>query len=107
MFEYLRFGLCALLLLGGVAVIGAALTGVFRFHYALNRIHAAGMCDSLGLTLIMLGCAVGAADGVIAIKLLAALLFQWITSPVSGHLIGRLVYETDGDISREATEWKS
>ena len=107
MLEYLRFGICALLLLSGTAVACISVLGVFRFGYALNRIHAAGMLDSLALMLIMLGCAAGAADSVIAVKLMIALLFQWITSPVSGHLIGRLIYQTDRALPTEASIWKS
>ena len=107
MAETLRFLLCALLLVVGLAVEATAVLGVHRFGYDLNRIHAAGMCDSLGLLLIMLSCLVYAGISATSAKLLTAMVFQWITSPVSGHLVGRLIYETDADLAREATIWKS
>ena len=107
MAETLRFLLCTLLLVVGLAVEATAVLGVHRFGYDLNRIHAAGMCDSLGLLLIMLSCSVYAGISATSAKLLTAMVFQWITSPVSGHLVGRLIYETDADLAREATIWKS
>lgn len=48
MLEYIRFGLAAILACSGAFVVITSLLGVFRFRFALNRMHAAGAVDSLG-----------------------------------------------------------
>ena len=37
----------------GVFVLCVATFGIFRFEYALNRIHVAAKCDTLGSMLIL------------------------------------------------------
>lgn len=104
--EILRFLFCAVFLICGIIIEVTAVVGVNRFDYDMNRLHAAGMCDSLGLFLIILACIIYTGFSHISLKLFAAVLFQWLTSPVSGHLIGRLIYETDPEIYKEARIWK-
>ena len=41
MLEFLRFALCAALTLCGLVALISGVVGVFRFHYALSRLHAA------------------------------------------------------------------
>ena len=106
MIEWIRFILCAACVLGAIAVAGISLLGVNRFSFDLNRLHAAGMCDSLMLPLLILGCVLYAGLSATSWKLLCAALVQWLTSPVSGHLIGRLIFETDDDLKKEAASWK-
>lgn len=106
MLEYLRFFVFAALLLGGLFVQLTAVVGVNRFHYALNRIHAAGMGDTLGLMLISMAAVVYTGFDAVTLKILFVVAFFWLTSPVSGHLIGRLVSETDGHFEAEAKQWK-
>ena len=52
MLEWIRFGLTAALMAGGLFVLITGVVGQFRFHYVLNRMHAASMGDSLGLLLL-------------------------------------------------------
>ena len=33
----------------GIVIVITAVAGVFRFKYVLNRIHAASLCDTMGL----------------------------------------------------------
>ena len=49
------------------------------------------MLDTSGLFFISLGLAIAAGFGITAAKLMLAVLLQWCTCPVSGHLIGRLI----------------
>lgn len=107
MIEKLRFVLCALLLAGGLFVELTALLGVNRFRFSLNRIHAASLGDTLGLFLI--ACALGVYSGfsAVTVKLCLMVVFLWLSSPVSGHLLGELVYLTDERMPGEASEWKS
>ena len=46
--EIIRFGISAALTLAGLFVLVTGVVGVFRFRYALSRIHAAALLDTLG-----------------------------------------------------------
>ncbi len=107
MLEYIRLGAFALLLLLGLVIELTAVLGVSRFRFSLNRIHAAGMGDTLGLMLIALAAVVYTGLNGITLKILAIVAFFWLTSPVSSHLIGRLVRETEEKkMKEEAKVWK-
>ena len=41
--EWIRFGVTALCVVGGLFALLTALLGLFRFDYALNRLHAAAL----------------------------------------------------------------
>ena len=107
MLEYLRLGLFGVLLLSGLVIQLTALLGVNRFRFAVNRMHPAGMADTLGLLLMALAAVVYAGLDWITVKILFLVALFWITSPVCSHLIGRLVRETDEEhFEAEAKEWK-
>jgi multicomponent Na+:H+ antiporter subunit G len=99
--EWIRFVIAALLLCGGVIVEILAIFGVFRFRYVLNRIHSAAMGDTLGLLMISAGMCVVWGLSFTTLKIIVMLSLFWLTSPVSSHLIGRLMVETDKDIEKE------
>ena len=107
MLEYLRLGLFCVLLLAGLVIQLTAVIGVNRFRFAVNRMHPAGMADTLGLLLMALAAVVYAGFSWLTLKILAVVALFWITSPVCSHLIGRLVRETDEEhFEAEAKEWK-
>lgn len=106
MLEYIRFAVFALLLLSGLFIEITAVVGVSRFRYSLNRIHAAGMGDTMGLLLIALAAIVYMGFDAVTLKIAFVVGFFWLTSPVCGHLIGRLVSETDEHFDAEAKLWK-
>ena len=90
MLDWIRFGLTAALMLGGAFLMITGVVGQFRFHYVLNRMHAASMADSLGPLLVICGLCVSSNDGWMIAKFLLTALFMWITSPTGSHLIARL-----------------
>ncbi len=98
MIEWLQFGLCAVLIISGLLVLILSITGVFRLKFALNRIHFAGMTDTMGLFLIIAGLMVASGFTYTSLKLLAVLFFLWFTSPVCSHFLGKLEYETDPNL---------
>ena len=107
MLEYLRFGLFAALLIAGLVIQLTAMIGVNRFRYAVNRMHPAGMGDTLGLLLMALAVLVYTGFNDMTLKIVFMVGFFWLTSPVCSHLIGRLVRETDEKhFEAEAKEWK-
>lgn len=80
-----------LLLLGAVLCLLAAI-GVLRLQDFFMRVHAATKAGVAGSGLILLG--VATLDGSVAtwVKVLLAVLFLLLTTPVAGHLIGRAGY---------------
>ena len=98
MFEWIRFGVCAALVMCGLFILCVGVLGVYRFQYALNRMHAAAMNDTLGILSVLLGLIVAQGLDMVSLKLLLIIVFLWISSPVSSHLIGRLEYVTNENI---------
>ena len=52
--EWICFGLAALCVLAGCFALLTAIVGLFRFDFSLNRLHAASIADTLGLSLLVL-----------------------------------------------------
>lgn len=101
MLEVIRFSLCAGLMLCGLFILIVGVIGVYRFQYVLNRMHAAAMNDTLGILCMMLGLIVAEGVDFVSLKLLLVIVFLWISSPVSSHLIGRLEITTNENILRD------
>lgn len=91
MLEWLRFAVVAVCVFTGLAAMCIGVFGSYRLKFVLNRMHAAGMLDTAGLLFLSLGLAVACGWSVTSLKLMLAVAIQWCTSPVSSHLIGRLV----------------
>lgn len=75
-----------------------AVFGVNRFKKALNRMHAAAMGDTLGILFVFLGLILMRGFSMDSLKLLLVILFFWMASPVSGHMISRLEMMTDQNL---------
>lgn len=82
---------------GALVILGAALLllagiGVLRLPDVFSRMHAGTKAASLGLAFILVGAALVTPDAVARVKLLVAIVFQFLTAPVAAHLIGRAAY---------------
>lgn len=95
------------LLLCAIAVELFAVLGQYRLRYSLNRVHAAGMGDTLFVFFLLLAAAVQFGLTMNSLKIVLVLILLWITSPLSSHLIGQMVELTDEQLKTEAREWKS
>lgn len=80
------------LLLGGALLCLLAAIGVLRLPDFFMRMHAATKAGVAGSGLVLLG--VAALDGGLStwFKVVLAVLFLLLTTPVAGHLIGRAGY---------------
>lgn len=85
--HWVRFVLGTVCLCGGLFFLVSAVVGNYRFKFALNRMHAAALGDTLGLLGVVLGICFYEGLGPTTVKLLAIVALLWITSPVSSHLI--------------------
>ena len=100
--EWIRFVLAALCMALGLVFMISAVFGVNRFHHALNRMHAAALGDTLGILFVILSLIIMKGFSMDSLKLSMVIVFFWVASSVSGHMISRLEAMTDerlGEIS--------
>ena len=77
--EWIRFGLAALCVLAGCFALLTAIVGLFRFDFSLNRLHAASIADTLGLSLLVLAVMLAVGLRPVLWKLLLMVILQWCT----------------------------
>ena len=78
-------------LFGGVAVLAGAL-GLVRFPDFYTRLHAAGVTDTGGAELILLGMLLQAPTWIVAVKLIFIGVFLFFTSPVATHAVAHAAW---------------
>jgi multicomponent Na+:H+ antiporter subunit G len=71
-------------------VIGGV--GLLRFPEFYSRMHAAGITDTLGAALVLIGLMFQSADWTIALKLVVILFFLYVTSPTAAHALIHAAY---------------
>lgn len=96
--EWMQFLLGTGLLIFGMAVFVFELIGTFKFKYVLNRMHAAAMGDTFGIGMSLLGLMILSGFKFVTLKMGLVILFLWLASPVSSHLIARLEVTTNEHI---------
>ena len=94
----------ACILVGGAfSIIGGI--GLLRLPDLFSRMHAAGIIDTLGMGLIMLGLMLQGGFSLITVKMIIIVFFIIFTSPTANHALAkaalhggvRPVPETDGE----------
>ena len=93
--EWIRFIAGVALLLIGLIIFVLQLLGVYKFKYVLNRMHAAAMGDTLGISVSLIGMILLSGWNVTSLKMTLIIAFLWMASPVSSHLIARLEVVTN------------
>ncbi len=91
MLEIIRYGTAVLLILIGLFFAIVSVFGMFRFKFILNRMHTAAIMDTLSIMFILLGLIVISGLNFTSVKLGLIIVFLWLASPVSSHLISNLV----------------
>ena len=99
--EMIRFIFAAIFLLSGVVIMGAAVFGMYRFKFVLNRMHTAATSDTFGLLLSMIGLIIWKGFGFEALKMMVIIIFFWLSGPVSSHLIARMEVSTNEKLEEE------
>ena len=92
---WIRFAAAAACMILGLVFMISAVFGVNRFRHALNRMHAAALGDTLGILFVILSLIIMRGFSMDSLKLSIVIVFFWIASPVSGHMISRLEAMTD------------
>ncbi|MEM7401130.1 MAG: monovalent cation/H(+) antiporter subunit G [Pseudomonadota bacterium] len=63
--------------------------GLIRLPHFYSRVHAAGVLDSLGAILVLVGLMTQTQDLLVIIKLMLILVFMIITGPTAVHALAR------------------
>ena len=92
---WIRFAASAVCMVLGLVFMVSAVFGVNKVRHALNRMHAAALGDTLGILFVILSLMIMRGFSLDSLKLLMVIVFFWIASPVSGHMISRLEAMTD------------
>ncbi|WP_316976730.1 monovalent cation/H(+) antiporter subunit G [Shumkonia mesophila] len=77
---------------GAFCVIGAV--GMLRMPDVFTRMHAAGIIDTAGLGLILIGLMLQAGFTLVMVKLALILVFVLYTSPMSTHALAQSAVST-------------
>jgi multicomponent Na+:H+ antiporter subunit G len=76
-------------IVGGLFFMLVGTIGVLRMPDVYTRIHGAGMTDTLGAGLLILGMTFQSGLSLLTVRLLFVLAFLFFTSPVGGHALSR------------------
>ena len=108
--NWIRFLAGVGLLLSGLGIFLLQIFGVFKFKYVLNRMHAAAMGDTLGIGISLLGLMILCGFTFTSLKMALIIVFLWLASPVSSHLISRLEVVTNEHLAQNCRlpqeEWE-
>lgn len=63
--------------------------GILRMPDILARLHPAGMTDTMGAGLLLLGMAFQTSDWMVLVRLLFIYFFLLFTSPIASHALAR------------------
>ena len=85
----IRFIIAAFLILCGLLIYTVSMVGMAKLKYVLNRIHVAGLCDTVGLLLLMSGLTVLAGFSFVTLKLILILACLWLTNPLTAHALAK------------------
>lgn len=78
----------ALIIAGSVFLVIGGI-GINRMPDFYSRLHPAGLTDTMGAGLLLLGLCAQAGLTLVTLKLLLILIFLFFTSPVSSHVTAR------------------
>lgn len=78
----------ALLLSGAFFLVTGAL-GMVRLPDVFTRMHAAGMADTMGAGLVLVGMCLYSGANLVTVRLLLILAFLWFTSPIATHALAK------------------
>lgn len=98
--EWIRLIVGAGLLLCGLGIFVIEIFGIFHLNYALNRMHAAAMGDTLGISFSLIGLMLFSGMNFTTLKMALIVVFFWFASPVASHMLARLESTTNDNIGK-------
>jgi len=78
----------------GIFFFAVGTIGLLRMPDVYTRMHASTKCDTLGISLVMLGLILLNGISIFSLKLFVLVLFIWVTNPTAAHAIALAAFET-------------
>ena len=100
--EWIRLIIGGAFLLIGLIIFVVEIYGVFHMKYVLNRMQAAALGDTLGISLSLVGLMIYSGFNMTTLKIALIVVFLWFSSPVASHLLAKLEATTNEDIEEHA-----
>lgn len=85
------------LMLAGTFFVLVASIGLLRLPDPYTRLYAVTKASTVGIGLIMFSVMIFYSDAPVVTRAVTVLVFVALTSPISGHMLGRAAY--DGDVA--------
>ena len=104
--EWIRFIVGSIFLVIGMVILFTEVFGVFHFKYVLNRMHAAAMGDTLGIGSCLIGLMIFSGLNFTTLKMFFVIVFLWVASPVSSHVLSRLEAATNEELNTQCEIYK-
>lgn len=89
----------AILILSGAVIAVIAAIGLHTMPDVYARMHVATKPATLGISLCLSGAALLADSTSMVTKLVLAIVFQLVTTPAAGHLLGRAAHAARAPVS--------
>ena len=90
----------SVLMLAGAVIAVIAAAGLLRLPDVFARMHVATKPATLGITLCLTGAALRVPGASAVTKLVLAIIFQLVTTPAAGHLLGRAAHAARAPMSK-------
>lgn len=87
-----------------VFIFFSEVLGFYKFKYVMNRMHAAGMGDTLGILSVVIAVAVLIGNANAIFKLVLIFVFMCLTGPVVTHLMAQAEVRTHRNSGHEYKE---
>ena len=87
--DLLLDGLSWISIAGGLFFMIVGTVGILRMPDVYTRLHAAGMTDTMGAGLLLLGMCLQAGFGLVLVRLILVYAFLLFTSPIATHALAR------------------
>ena len=94
----------SIFLLGGMFVMSVSVLGLYRFKYTLNRMHTSALADTLGTAFVIIGLMLIGLNLFHILKMFLVIVFFWLTSSVSSHLIAKAEILTNLNLEERMKE---
>jgi len=91
--EYALDAVSAVLMITGAVFVLAGAIGMIRLPDFYTRMHAAGVTDTLGAELIVIGLMFQSGWSLVTVKLALLGLFVFLTSPTATHATANAAYK--------------
>ncbi len=90
--EAIREILSWLFIVPGAVFCAIGGLGLLRLPEFYARMHGAGVTDTLGAALLLIGLMLQPADWTVTVKLAVSLFFMYVTSPTAAHALIHAAY---------------